>query len=36
MKDKSNLEKILKKGKEKADNIAEENLKKVREIIGLL
>ncbi len=36
MKDKSNLEKILKKGKEKADNIAEEKLKKVREIIGLL
>ena len=33
--DKSHLERILKKGKEKA-NIAEENLKNIREKVGLI
>ena len=34
--DKGHLEAVLKKGKEKATKKAEENLKKVREIVGLL
>ncbi len=34
--DKSYLEKVLKKGSEKASKKAEENLKKIREIVGLL
>ncbi len=34
--DKSHLEKILKKGKEKANFIAEENLKNIREKVGLI
>jgi len=34
--DKGHLEAVLKKGKEKASKKAEENLKKVREIVGLL
>ena len=34
--DKMYLEEILKKGKEKASKKAEENLKKIREIVGLL
>ncbi len=34
--DKRHLEDILKKGKEKASKKAEENLKKIREIVGLL
>ena len=36
MGDKSYLENILKKGREKANIIAEENLKKVREIVGFV
>ena len=36
LKDKSNLEKVLKKGKEKANIIAEENLKNIREKVGLI
>ena len=36
MKDKRHLEAILKKGTEKANIIAEENLKKIREIVGLV
>ena len=36
MGDKTYLESILKKGREKANIIAEENLKKVREIIGFV
>ena len=36
MSDKINLQKILMKGKEKANIIAEENLKKIRDIVGLL
>ena len=36
MKDKHYLEKVLKKGTEKASIKAEENLKKVREIVGLI
>ena len=36
MKDKHYLEKVLKKGTEKAGIKAEENLKKVREIVGLI
>jgi len=36
MGDKSYLESILKKGREKANIIAEENLKKVREIVGFV
>ena len=36
MDDKSHLLKILKKGSEKAQNIAEENLKNIREIVGLI
>tara|TARA_B100000965_G_scaffold378562_1_gene373590 strand:- start:2751 stop:3758 length:1008 start_codon:yes stop_codon:yes gene_type:complete len=36
MSDKVYLETILKKGSEKASKIAEENLKKIREIVGLL
>ena len=34
--DKSHLENILKKGKEKANIIAEENLKNIREKVGLI
>ena len=34
--DKSNLKKILKKGSEKANIIAEENLKNIREKVGLI
>ena len=34
--DKSHLEQILKKGREKANIIAEENLKNIREIVGLI
>ncbi len=36
MDDKTHLLKILKKGSEKAQNIAEENLKNIREIVGLI
>ena len=36
IKDKSHLEKVLKKGKEKANIIAEENLKNIREKVGLI
>ena len=36
LKDKSHLEKVLKKGKEKANIIAEENLKNIREKVGLI
>ena len=36
MKEKSFLEVVLKKGKEKASIKAEENLKKIREIIGFV
>ena len=36
LEDKSHLEKILKKGKEKANIIAEENLKNIREKVGLI
>ena len=36
LKDKSNLEKVLKKGKEKANIIAEENIKNIREKVGLI
>ena len=36
LKDKSYLKKILKKGSEKANFIAEENLKNIREKIGLI
>ena len=34
--DKKHLEDVLKKGREKANIIAEENLKKIRDIVGLL
>ena len=34
--DKKHLEDVLKKGKEKANIIAEENLKKIREIVGFV
>ena len=34
--DRSHLEQILKKGKQKANIIAEENLKNIREKVGLL
>ena len=34
--DKSHLQQILKKGKEKANIIAEENLKNIREKVGLI
>ena len=34
--DKSHLKKILKKGSEKANVIAEENLKNIREKVGLI
>ena len=34
--DKSHLEKVLKKGSEKANIIAEENLKIIREKVGLI
>jgi tryptophanyl-tRNA synthetase len=34
--DKSHLKNILKKGSEKANDIAEENLKNVREKVGLI
>ena len=36
MDDKAHLEEILKKGKEKASIKSEENLKKIRDIVGLL
>ena len=36
LKDRQHLEKILKKGKEKANIIAEENLKNIREKVGLI
>ncbi len=36
LKDKSHLEQILKKGREKANIIAEENLKNIREKVGLI
>ena len=36
LEDKSHLEQILKKGKEKANIIAEENLKNIREKVGLI
>ena len=36
LQDKGHLEKVLKKGKEKANIIAEENLKNIREKVGLL
>ena len=36
MADKGHLEKVLNKGKEKAKIKSEENLKKVREIVGLI
>ena len=36
LEDKSYLENILKKGKEKANIIAEENLKNIREKVGLI
>ena len=34
--DKSHLKEILKKGSEKANIIAEENLKNIRDIVGLI
>ena len=34
--DKAHLEQILEKGKEKANNIAEENIKNIREKVGLI
>jgi len=34
--DKSHLKQILKNGSERANIIAEENLKKIRDIVGLL
>ena len=36
MKDKKHLEDVLKKGNQKASIIAEENLKKIREIVGFV
>ena len=36
MEDKSHLKKIMKKGTEKANIIAEENLKIIREKVGLI
>ena len=36
MSDKRHLEAVLKKGKEKANIIAEENLKNIREKVGLI
>ena len=36
LEDKTHLRQILKKGKEKASIIAEENLKNIREKVGLL
>ena len=36
LKDKSYLKKVLKKGSEKANIIAEENLKNIREKVGLI
>ena len=36
LEDRPYLEKILKKGKEKANIIAEENLKNIREKVGLI
>ena len=36
LEDKSHLEKVLKKGKEKASIIAEENIKNIREKVGLI
>ena len=36
MKDRKHLEDVLKKGKQKANIIAEENLKKIREIVGFV
>ena len=34
--DKSHLKQVLKKGSEKANIIAEENLKNIRDIVGLI
>jgi hypothetical protein len=34
--DKSHLKQVLKKGSEKASIIAEENLKNIRDIVGLI
>ena len=36
LEDKSHLRQVLKKGKEKANIIAEENLKNIREKVGLI
>ena len=36
LEDKSHLEQVLKKGKEKANIIAEENIKNIREKVGLI
>ena len=36
MQDKTYIEQVLKKGKEKAQIKAEENLKKIRDIVGLI
>ena len=36
MKDKKHLEDVLEKGKQKASILAEENLKKIREIVGFV
>ena len=36
LEDKAQLERILKKGREKANIIAEENLKNIREKVGLI
>jgi hypothetical protein len=36
MKDKVHLEGVLKKGKEKASIKSEENLKKIRDIVGFI
>ena len=36
LEDKSHLEQVLKKGSEKANIIAEENLKNIREKVGLI
>ena len=36
LEDKSHLKEVLKKGSEKANIIAEENLKNIRDIVGLI
>ena len=36
LKDKAHLDQILKKGREKANIIAEENIKNIREKVGLI